>query len=130
MERHRKRARLNYLAATESSNTSDNIPDVYGQRWREKEKLKEELQQNPDNDEFEDLNLPVTSDTLAAAQYLINNQLPTSEKNKHLELVRKFPRICFVHQIYSMLSDNTAVDRELVIGLSLSMRKSIEASLT
>jgi hypothetical protein len=26
----------------------------------------------------------------------------------------KLPRVCFIHQIYSILRDNTVVDREIV----------------
>ncbi|KAI8097529.1 serine-threonine protein kinase 19 [Halteromyces radiatus] len=52
------------------------------------------------------------SDTIATALYLINQLMfPPSEKKQIAN--SKFPRVCFIHQIYSILQDNTAVDREI-----------------
>jgi len=53
-------------------------------------------------------------DTYNALKYFIYSaSLPPSSKVK--ELNSSLPRICFLHQLYSILSDNTAVDRELNI---------------
>lgn len=70
-------------------------PDVYGIRKRLVQKIESD-------DEFpiEDEILSLDSDTISAAEYLtgMNPSLP----------------ICILHQIYSILPNNTTVDRELV----------------
>lgn len=78
-------------------------PDVYGTRKRLIKKVIHEL----DQDEGDDSEFPMdmsmlSSDTITAAEYLINSNPKSS-----------IP-LCFVHQIYSILPNNTIVDRELV----------------
>lgn len=52
-------------------------------------------------------------DTYNALRYFIYSaSLPPSSKFKDVNT--SLPRICFLHQLYSILPDNTAVDRELV----------------
>ena len=119
MNRTRKRAREQYAAVV---NQVNNVPDVYGIKRRALEKrIRNQVlndnnnsNNNEDDDEFGDLELPaVISDTVATAQYLID-KLSFTEKTKYTNITKRLPRICFLHQIYSILSDNTAVDRELV----------------
>lgn len=80
-------------------------PDVYGTRRKVVKKVIQDLNQGDDQDEFpmEDITL-LDSDTITAAKYLINSNPKSS-----------IP-MCFVHQIYSILPNNTIVDRELVKG--------------
>lgn len=84
-------------------------PDVYGTKRRkrllagnaaEESDQQEANELYPFDDEF-DNNL-IDSDTIATAELLIKSN-PKSA----------LP-ICFVHQIYSILPNNTIVDRELV----------------
>lgn len=77
-------------------------PDVYGTRRKVVKKVIQDLNQGDDQDEFpiEDVTL-LDSDTITAAKYLISSNPKSS-----------IP-MCFVHQIYSILPNNTIVDREL-----------------
>ncbi|KAG2225886.1 hypothetical protein INT45_006582 [Circinella minor] len=112
MNQTRKRGREQYAAV---ANQVNNVPDVYGIKRRALEKRirNDILHDNNDHDEFDDLELPaIISDTVATAQYLID-KLSFTEKTKHTDTTKRLPRVCFLHQIYSILSDNTAVDREL-----------------
>lgn len=86
-------------------------PDVYGTRRKVVKKVIQNLtyddqddQDDPDDFPLEDVQL-LDSDTITAAKYLINSNPKSS-----------IP-MCFVHQIYSILPNNTIVDRELVNGL-------------
>ncbi|KAK3841437.1 MAG: serine-threonine protein kinase 19 [Linnemannia gamsii] len=51
---------------------------------------------------------PYPTDTLAAIQYLLNLLKPENIRQQ-----KQFPRVCMIHQIYSILSDHTTVDRTL-----------------
>ncbi|KAI9497249.1 serine-threonine protein kinase 19-domain-containing protein [Zychaea mexicana] len=114
----RKRGREQYAAVV---NQISDIPDVYGVKRRASEKklrcnnaastTPDRLEENED-DEFGDLDLFDISDTVVTAQYLID-KLSLTDKAKRTDVAAKLPRICFLHQIYSILPDNTAVDREL-----------------
>ncbi|KAI9249398.1 serine-threonine protein kinase 19-domain-containing protein [Phascolomyces articulosus] len=117
MDRARKRGREQYAAVV---NQVNNVPDVYGVKKRALEKrIRHDVEHHSDNDEFgDDLHDTIISDTIATAQYLID-KMSFTEKAKHTETVMKLPRVCFLHQIYSVLSDNTAVDRELQEAIDL-----------
>lgn len=81
-------------------------PDVYG-TLKKVIRQNEQLYADPDNDdEFGD-DIPIESDTISTAEYLIKSN-PMSN----------IP-VCFVHQIYSILSNNTVADRELVCSIYL-----------
>jgi serine/threonine-protein kinase 19 len=112
-----KRARLRYA---ESSRTQNETPDVYNQRRKEVQKVTERIEQEND-DEFDMFNdgesdnavVQDAFDTYNALRYFIYSaSLPPSSKFKDVNT--SLPRICFLHQLYSILPDNTAVDRELV----------------
>jgi hypothetical protein len=77
-------------------------PDVYGSR-RRLIRLNHQCHETSDNDEFEDIEAAVDSDSVSAAQFLIQSN---SKSN--------IP-VCFIHQIYSILPNHTVVDRELVM---------------
>lgn len=110
-----KRARLRYA---ESTRDFTNVPDTYNQRRKEVQKVTERIA-NDDQEEFDDFTtigdqqpqnaaIEEAFDTYNALRYFIYNaSLPSSSKSN-------VPRICFLHQLYSILPDNTAVDRELV----------------
>jgi len=60
--------------------------------------------------EIDDAVIQDAFDTYNSLRYFIYNvSLPSS----NTDLNSRLPRICFVHQLYSILADNTAVDREL-----------------
>lgn len=73
-------------------------PDVYGIKKR----LVKKLQKEDGEDEFpvDDI-LSLESDTVSAAEYLTSREKTSSG-------------LCLLHQIYSILTNNTTVDRELV----------------
>ncbi|KAI8376140.1 serine-threonine protein kinase 19-domain-containing protein [Radiomyces spectabilis] len=108
----RKRAREQYALVAEKMDEQTLervIPDVYGNKKRA---IRNFVQQYQDQDEDDDNAFPIISDTVAAAQLLIENlAIPLSAKGS--DAAKKIPPVCFVHQIYSVLKDNTAVDREL-----------------
>lgn len=85
-------------------------PDVYGTR-KKLIRQNQQLYNQHNDDDFGD-DIPVDSDTITTAEYLIrsNSQCNTP--------------ICFVHQIYSILPNNTVADRELV--KSLYMRERVQ----
>lgn len=111
MNQQRKRARQRYSALVSQPTV---IPDVYGNKKRATEAVMRQLEKDNDTefDHFDNDDLPILSDTAAAAQLLIEQAIAT--KHKGSESARRIPRICLVHQIYAILSDNTAVDREVV----------------
>jgi hypothetical protein len=79
-------------------------PDVYGTRKRLVRNLAKQRDQYQETDEFDSLEdiTEIDSDTISAADYLIKSN------------PKSVIPICFVHQIYSILPNNTIVDRELV----------------
>ncbi|CAO3692957.1 unnamed protein product [Umbelopsis ramanniana] len=111
-----KRARLRYA---ESTRDFTNVPDTYNQRRKEVQKVTERIERD-DQEEFDEFTtvgdqqpenaaMEEAFDTYNALRYFIYNaSLPSSSKSN-------VPRICFLHQLYSILPDNTAVDRELNI---------------
>lgn len=111
MERSRKRARYEYSSLENAAR--DVTPDIYGERQKIKEKVLSEAAAAADG-EFsdDDFDFSQISDAIAVAQHLI--KVAVKDKHNHSESVQKLPKICFVHQIYSLLPDNTAVDREVV----------------
>ncbi|GJJ71174.1 serine/threonine kinase 19 [Entomortierella parvispora] len=52
--------------------------------------------------------LPLPTDTSGAIDYLLELTRP-----HHVRQQKPFPRVCMVHQIYSLLKDHTTVDRTL-----------------
>ncbi|KAL1929023.1 hypothetical protein VTP01DRAFT_2082 [Rhizomucor pusillus] len=110
MERSRKRARYEYSSLENAAR--DVTPDIYGERQKIKEKVLSEAAAAADG-EFsdDDFDFSQISDAIAVAQHLI--KVAVKDKHNHSESVQKLPKICFVHQIYSLLPDNTAVDREV-----------------
>ncbi|KAF9908901.1 hypothetical protein EC991_009307 [Linnemannia zychae] len=52
--------------------------------------------------------IPYPTDTLSAIHYLLNLLKPERVRQQ-----KQFPRVCMIHQIYSLLSDHTTVDRTL-----------------
>jgi hypothetical protein len=109
-----KRARLRYA---ESLRDTTHVPDTYNQRRKEVRKVTERIEKDQ-QEEFDDIpnivdhpdNAAIEEafDTYNALRYFIYSaSLPSSSK-------ASIPRICFLHQLYSILPDNTAVDRELV----------------
>lgn len=76
-------------------------PDVYGTR-KSLIRQNQQLYKDQEDAEFGD-DIPIESDVITAAEYLIKSNPKSS-----------IP-ICFVHQIYSILPNNTVVDRELVL---------------
>lgn len=123
MERSRKRARYEYSSLENAAR--DVTPDIYGERQKIKEKVLSEAAAAADG-EFsdDDFDFSQISDAIAVAQHLI--KVAVKDKHNHSESVQKLPKICFVHQIYSLLPDNTAVDR--MVGkwwLSATTRKCI-----
>lgn len=111
MNQQRKRARQRYSALVSQPTV---IPDVYGSKKRATEAVRRQLEKDNDS-EFDSFDLedwPIMSDTAAAAQLLIEQAI--GPKHKGSESARRIPRICLVHQIYAILSDNTTVDREVV----------------
>lgn len=121
MSTGQKRSRTYYSTVIENSDYGlhPSTPDVYGNKKRAKRELQQQLQQisrSTDDDPYDDdLNdahrLEVVSDSIATAQYLINNVM-LGPKDRLAN--NKLPRVCFIHQIYSILRDNTMVDREIV----------------
>ncbi|CDH49988.1 hypothetical protein RO3G_14445 [Lichtheimia corymbifera JMRC:FSU:9682] len=110
MNQQRKRARQRYSALVSQPTV---IPDVYGNKKRATEAVRRQLEKDNDS-EFDSFDLedwPIMSDTAAAAQLLIEQAI--APKHKGSESARRIPRICLVHQIYAILSDNTTVDREV-----------------
>ncbi|KAH8553917.1 serine-threonine protein kinase 19-domain-containing protein [Umbelopsis sp. PMI_123] len=110
-----KRARLRYA---ESLRDTTHVPDTYNQRRKEVRKVIERIEKDQ-QEEFDDIpnivdhpdNAAIEEafDTYNALRYFIYSaSLPSSSK-------ASIPRICFLHQLYSILPDNTAVDRELNI---------------
>jgi hypothetical protein len=111
-----KRARLRYA---ESTSDSTHVPDTYSQRRKEVQKVTERIE-NDHNEEFDDISdvdneqspenaaIEEAFDTYNALRYFIYNASLSSSSKANV------PRICFLHQLYSILPDNTAVDRELV----------------
>ncbi|ORZ01311.1 serine-threonine protein kinase 19-domain-containing protein [Syncephalastrum racemosum] len=113
MTSERKRARRNYESIAreiDKETTSNTAPDVYGQKRRATERRQAELRRNLDQEDAAD-DWPLPSDTTVAALTLIHNAVDTTKDQS--ESVRKLPHVCFLHQIYSLLANNTAVDREL-----------------
>ncbi|KAI8595432.1 hypothetical protein EDD21DRAFT_359044 [Dissophora ornata] len=51
---------------------------------------------------------PYPTDTLGAIHYLLSLLRPQQVRQQ-----KSFPRVCMVHQLYSIIHDNTAVDRAL-----------------
>lgn len=80
-------------------------PDVYGSRKR-LIRLNQQRNNTSDDDEFGTLDIPVDSDSISAAEFLIKNNPKSS-----------IP-VCFIHQIYGILSNHTIVERELVNDMS------------
>ncbi|KAI8144210.1 serine-threonine protein kinase 19-domain-containing protein [Fennellomyces sp. T-0311] len=106
MDRKRKKAREHYAAVV---NQVNNVPDVYGIKKRATER---KVLTEQHDDEFDHLEWPDISETVITAQYLISN-LALTEQARRTDLAQKLPRVCFLHQIYSIITDNTMVDREL-----------------
>lgn len=115
-----KRSRTYYSTVIENSDYGlhPSIPDVYGNKKRAKRDLQQQLQQSnrsdnddPYDDDHDGHAMEVASDSIATAQYLINNVMLGP---KDCLVNNKLPRVCFIHQIYSILRDNTMVDREIV----------------
>jgi hypothetical protein len=79
-------------------------PDVYGYRKRPPIRKNSNIINEDEEDEFfGDVDIPLNSDAVTAAEYLIKINPKSS-----------IP-ICFLHQIYSILpNNNTLTDRELV----------------
>ena len=79
-------------------------PDVYGHRKRPPIRKTSNIINEDEEDEFfGDVDIPLNSDAVTAAEYLIKINPKSS-----------IP-ICFLHQIYSILpNNNTLTDRELV----------------
>ncbi|ORZ24214.1 serine-threonine protein kinase 19-domain-containing protein [Absidia repens] len=130
MNSSQKRSRAYYTTVIEKSDYGIRPldPDVYGNKKRATRRIKEQLEQANDNDgdpdDDDDFNgQAVVSDSIATAQYLIKNlMLPSNGMTKVTNL--KLPPVCFIHQIYSILRDNTAVDREIQYAIKLgSWRK-------
>lgn len=86
-------------------------PDVYGTRKRLL-RLNHQRNDTSDDEEFEALDIPVDSDSVSAADFLIK-----SNPKSNIPL-------CYIHQIYSILPNNTIVDRELVIDLRIERLRS------
>ncbi|KAI9476170.1 MAG: serine-threonine protein kinase 19-domain-containing protein [Benjaminiella poitrasii] len=75
-------------------------PDVFGTR-RKRVMMRANKQQGDDEFDQHDDDLQLESDAITTAEFLIKN-------NPKLSIP-----ICFIHQIYSILPNNTIVDREL-----------------
>lgn len=84
-------------------------PDVYGHRKRPPiRKNSNIINEDEDHEFFGDVDIPMNSDAVTAAEYLIKINPKSS-----------IP-ICFLHQIYSILpNNNTVTDRELVSNKSV-----------
>ncbi|KAG2180460.1 hypothetical protein INT44_003464 [Umbelopsis vinacea] len=115
-----KRARLRYA---ESTRNTTHVPDAYHQRRKEVQKVTDRIENDP-TEEFDDMppleNAAVEEafDTYNALRYFINSACLASSAKISV------PRICFLHQLYSILPDNTAVDRELnILVQSMMVRK-------
>ncbi|KAG2174850.1 hypothetical protein INT43_005912 [Umbelopsis isabellina] len=123
-----KRARLRYA---DSIKDDTEIPDIYNERRKKAQKVRDKI--DLDNDgafaDFEIGDLTENSvmdeafDTYNTMKYFIYNApLPTTSHMKNFP--SNLPRICFLHQLYSVLPDNTAVDRELdILVQNLIVRK-------
>ncbi|KAI8341801.1 serine-threonine protein kinase 19-domain-containing protein [Chlamydoabsidia padenii] len=120
MSTGQKRSRVYYSTVVEKSDYDLRplIPDVYGNKKRATRDIQQRLQQvGRSNDDLDDpydeddtCNTDIASDSIATAQYLIDHVMFTP--NDCLTNNR-LPRLCFTHQIYSILRDNTMVDREI-----------------
>jgi hypothetical protein len=99
------------------------IPDVYQRRRKVVQKVREQIEQENDG-EFDFPDMPDSAaadspieeafDTYNAMSYFIyTSALPPPDPKKS-STIPNLPKMCFVHQLYSVLPDNTAVDRELV----------------
>lgn len=118
----RKRARLAYASAVSNSanyNDKQVDPDVFSRRRKIQMRLRTLATVTsdyttsttttttlPEENEEDDI---IESDTLSTIRYIFNIMLA---KNKGI--ASRLPRMCMVNQLYSILSDNTNVDRELV----------------
>ncbi|KAI8969114.1 serine-threonine protein kinase 19-domain-containing protein [Mycotypha africana] len=85
-------------------------PDVYQTKKHSTHIRRAQLQQTTHNDEeFSDLNeeldLEDHSDAVMTAEYLIQNN------------TKSILPLCFIHQLYSILSNNTMTDREIQASL-------------
>ncbi|KAI8582129.1 hypothetical protein K450DRAFT_229147 [Umbelopsis ramanniana AG] len=116
-----KRARLRYA---ESTRDATHVPDTYHLRRKEVQKVTDRIENDP-TEEFDDVPdeapgnaaMEEAFDTYNALRYFIYNASLASSKTS-------VPRICFLHQLYSILPDNTAVDRELnILVQSMVVRK-------
>lgn len=89
-------------------------PDVYGHKKKSIKKITQRIEQENDENFIDDLDDQlIPSDTITTAQYLIN-QLMFQPNDKKKYENKKMPKVCLLHQIYSLLKNNTAVDREMV----------------
>ncbi|KAI8986342.1 serine-threonine protein kinase 19-domain-containing protein [Pilobolus umbonatus] len=97
---NRKRRIEQELYKREDGNT--HIPDVYGVRRRKQAKIRSDLTDSH-GEGYELLNEDITveSDAVTAATYLIAHNTQST-----------IP-VCFLHQLYSILSNHTTVDREI-----------------
>lgn len=66
-------------------------------------KVLQRLDQHDDHvDDFDDITVHVDSDAIAAAKFLIGKVPPP------------MPPVCLLHQIYDILPNSTAVDKDIV----------------
>ncbi|CAO3634513.1 unnamed protein product [Cunninghamella blakesleeana] len=87
-------------------------PDIYGYNKKKAKIITQRLEQEND-DTFEELDSQfIPSDTTSMAHYLIDHIMFNS-KDKKRHSNKKIPRVCLLHQIYSLLKNNTMVDREM-----------------
>jgi hypothetical protein len=113
-----KRSRLRYANSVKDDTE---IPDIYNTRRKKVQKVRDKIDHDSDGD-FDDFKIDDLADntvideafdTYNTMKYFIYNApLPTTSHMKNFP--PNLPRICFSHQLYSVLPDNTAVDRELV----------------
>ncbi|CAO3629045.1 unnamed protein product [Cunninghamella echinulata] len=88
-------------------------PDVYGHKIKSIKKITQRIEQENDETYIDDLDDQlIPSDTITAAQYLIDQLMFQPNDKKKFEN-KKMPKVCLLHQIYSLLRNNTAVDREM-----------------
>ncbi|KAI8069258.1 serine-threonine protein kinase 19-domain-containing protein [Gongronella butleri] len=100
-------------------------PDVYGTKKRATQRAREQRNrpaaENEDEfdrqlqQEIEDLpDEALPTDMAITAEHLIDDLMYADKKKPHpIEL----PPLCFLHQVYSIQRDNTAVDRELAVEI-------------
>ncbi|KAI9026414.1 serine-threonine protein kinase 19-domain-containing protein [Phycomyces nitens] len=110
----RKRARQTYDDACSTSDRNDCQidPDAYGIKKKAIRKRLKKFEDNEFADEFGD-DLPIVSDGSAAADYLIKKGLQSTTKIGN-SIKARLP-ICFIHQIYDLMPNYTAVDRDLYL---------------